>query len=164
MSFPRATFYTSSRQLLIQCTTFSPSTCFSTLSPGERAEETELWESSGRQLWFQLPVVTQLQRDGKVKGSMLNRRLFTWLRGGDDQPLIKHCLLESAGHAIGTGTLIENSRHGAAAFDFSTQLGITFPSTEKAIPGQKSSLSGRKCRNISLYLLFSGSSCLIYFL
>lgn len=72
--------------------TFFPSTCFSFLSQGERAEKIELWESSGRQLWFRPPAVIQLQRDRKVKGSMYNRRLFTWLRGGDDQPLIKHRL------------------------------------------------------------------------
>lgn len=72
--------------------TFSPSTCFSFLSQEERAEKIELWESSGRQLWFRPPAVIQLQRDRKVKGSMYNRRLFTWLGGGDDQPLIKHRL------------------------------------------------------------------------
>ena len=65
---------------------------FPLLSPGGRAEKIELWESSGRQLWFLLPAVTQLQRDRKVKESMQNRRLFTWLGGGDDQPLIKHRL------------------------------------------------------------------------
>lgn len=166
--------------------TSSASTCFSSLSHEERAEKIELWESSGRQLWFQLPAVTQLQRDRKVRGSMLNRRLFTWLGGGDDQPLIKHRLLESAGHAIGTGMLIENSRRGAAAFDFSTQLGITSPATEKAVLGQKSctvrkniqayqplclaqdiSLTERQMyRNISLYLLFQEQgfmSCLFPF-
>ena len=42
----------------------------SPLFPGERAEKIELWESSDRQLWFQLPAVTLLQRDRKVKGSM----------------------------------------------------------------------------------------------
>lgn len=124
------------------------SACFFSLSQEERAEKIELWESSGRQLWFQLPAVTQLQRDGKVKGSMLNRRLFTWLGGGDDQPLIKHRLLESAGHAIGTGMLIENSRRGATAFDFSIQLGIAFPATEKAVLGQKSCTV---TRNIQAY-------------
>lgn len=46
----------------------------------------------------------------------------------------------SAGHAIGTGMLIENSRRGAATFDFSTWLGITFPSTEKAVLAGKAVL------------------------
>lgn len=42
----------------------------------------------------------------------------------------------SAGRAIGTGMLIENSRLGAASLTLALQLGRTFPSTEKAVFGQ----------------------------
>lgn len=40
--------------------------------------------------------------------------------------------------------LIENSRRGAATFDFSTWLGITFPSTEKAVLAGKAVLLKKK--------------------
>ena len=42
----------------------------------------------------------------------------------------------SAGRAIGTGMLIENSRLGTASLTLALQLGIIFPSTAKAVFSQ----------------------------